>query len=576
MAGDNIDMKVRKIEFIDQMKMYTDHLTSSRTSFGKMSNLNTINGVLTLPPEVLDGINVINNKSQIKTTTKGTTIRKGKSPDEGKRYNKDGGSFNKKDNKDNKDNTEPNNKEKIQVESILYLLKNIPNMINVYDIDVYTFDDFIKAIKENDLVHIWAEKGQIIGGLTDNDLDTISETVNHNEIDLLLQGSKGSEYININAGSDIDVPRELADHMIKKLPKKAFKHENSLLEVECGDGELSLAYLRRVKELGNDVATIKIVIQDSKQFNVDLTEKRIKKEFSEITNVVKFKGDILSNKYVRKMKFDVIVGNPPYQEVVGNKTTPMWHKIVMNSFELLKDDGDIAMVHPGTWRKNDGMYKKIHSFLKNKQINYLELHDFKDGAEMFGVGTSFDWYTAKNTQSVKPTKVKFQDNSVFDLNLNELDFIPNGMYKKISSLIASNVQERVNILHSRTSYGNDRPNMSKVKNEEYSYECVYTITKKEGINLMYSSTDKNGHFGIPKVIWSNGSGTYPVIDKEGKYGLTNFSAGIIDDVEVLPLIKKALESKEFLEIMSYVKFMNSKYDHKIISLFRKDFWKEFV
>lgn len=96
------------------------------------------------------------------------------------------------------------------------------------------------------------------------------------------------------------------------------------------------------------------------------------------------------------------------------------------------------------------------------------------------------------------------------------------------------------------------------------------------MKLYYSSTNDNRHFKIPKVIWSNGLGTYPIIDKKGEFGLTQFSYGIIDDVDNLENIKKALESDKLLMLFSYCKFTNNKYDYKVLSTFKKDFYKYFI
>ena len=118
--------------------------------------------------------------------------------------------------------------------------------------------------------------------------------------------------------------------------------------------------------------------------------------------------------------------------------------------------------------------------------------------------------------------------------------------------------------------------MSSKKTTEYKYPCCYTITLNNGMNLYYSSTNENGYFKSPKVIWSNGLGTYPIIDLNGEFGLTQFSYGIIDKKKNLDKIKKALESDKFIELFSYCKFTNNKYDYKVISTFKKDFYKEFI
>ena len=59
-------------------------------------------------------------------------------------------------------------------------------------------------------------------------------------------------------------------------------------------------------------------------------------------------------------------------------------------------------------------------------------------------------------------------------------------------------------------------------------------------------------------------------------GLTQFSYGIIDDKENLNNIKLSLENTNFIKLMEYVKFTNNKYNYKVIALFKKDFWKEFI
>jgi hypothetical protein len=157
-----------------------------------------------------------------------------------------------------------------------------------------------------------------------------------------------------------------------------------------------------------------------------------------------------------------------------------------------------------------------------------------------------------------------------------MNFIPNGKFSEFINLMAKKDEECVNVLYSRSAYGTDKPNMLREKNDEFNNPCVYTITKEGNINLFYSNTKENGHFGIPKVMWSNGRSTKPVIDNLGIYGLTNFSYGIVDDVENLENIQKALMNPKFIELMKFADGKAHKYNRKVISTFRKDFWKEFI
>jgi hypothetical protein len=277
------------------------------------------------------------------------------------------------------------------------------------------------------------------------------------------------------------------------------------------------------------------------------------------------------------MKFDVVVGNPPYQEKVGErKTEPIWNKFVIKSFELVKDNGYVSLIHPTGWRSSKGKFKNIQELLLSNKVLTLSMNDFDAGSKIFGVGTNFDYYVIQKSNETVKTEVNDINNKKTYINLKNMEFIPNGMFDEFLDLIAGEFDEKVNVLYSRSAYGTDKENMSKEFTPDMIYPCVYTITKRDGVNLFYSNTNQNGHFGVSKLIWSNGLGTYPIIDNDGEYGLTQFSYGIIDTPENLIRIKSAMESENFLKLMSYVKYTNNKYDYKIIATFKKDFWKKFI
>ena len=119
--------------------------------------------------------------------------------------------------------------------------------------------------------------------------------------------------------------------------------------------------------------------------------------------------------------------------------------------------------------------------------------------------------------------------------------------------------------------------MSSEKFGEFKYPCSYTINSESEPKLWYSSIKKE-FFGTPKLIWSNGRissiGSY--IDDKGEFGLTQYSYAIVDEVKNLPLIKKAFDSKEFRTLMEHCAVAQNTINYKIISLFKKDFWKEFI
>lgn len=211
-------------------------------------------------------------------------------------------------------------------------------------------------------------------------------------------------------------------------------------------------------------------------------------------------------------------------------------------------------------------------------MKYLEIHNEKDGKDVFKMETRYDWYILKN-QSGKNTltRIKFQSEPVTTLNIQSLEFIPNGQVDLVSNLIAKHDEDKVELLFSRSDYGIDKKWMSKSQNEIFNKPCVYTVNSESKASLYYSSKD-NGHFGLPKLIWSNGRissiGSY--IDHEGKFGLTQFAYAIVDKKSNLKKIKKAFDSKKFRDLMELCAVGQLTVNHKVIASFRKEFWKDFL
>ena len=282
-------------------------------------------------------------------------------------------------------------------------------------------------------------------------------------------------------------------------------------------------------------------------------------------------------------KFDVVVMNPPYQEQKpGNKKTQtLWDKFVTKVVEQsLVEEGYLVAVHPSGWRNVDGLFKNTQLLLRSKQILSLEMHNISDGLKTFGAETRYDFYCVKNIDNKGSfiTKIKCQDGKIERTNLSKMEFIPNGMFNIIQSLFAKENENKVEIL-GNSAYHTQRPHMSKMQSEEFMFPCAYTILKKGGMKKFYSNTNKNGHFGIPKFIWADGRITSidSIIDEAGELGLTQYAYAIIDTKSNFKNIKKAFDSKKFRNLMLMC-CVNSKFsvNSKVLSLFRKDFWVDFL
>jgi hypothetical protein len=100
-----------------------------------------------------------------------------------------------------------------------------------------------------------------------------------------------------------------------------------------------------------------------------------------------------------EMKFDVIVGNPPFQEVTetGRKdqASNLWTKFWVKSLELAKDDGVVSLITPTSWLSPSANLKGIYKYEgKNRLWDVFDFYTSVaqvEGVEAYfkGVGSSF-------------------------------------------------------------------------------------------------------------------------------------------------------------------------------------------
>jgi hypothetical protein len=287
-------------------------------------------------------------------------------------------------------------------------------------------------------------------------------------------------------------------------------------------------------------------------------------------------GDYLE--YETNVKFDCIVANYPFEKSVGKKKTQaIWPKFVEKSLSLLKYGGIVSEIHPDGWRNPYGDYKWVQELIKEKKVLRLEIYDEIKGLEVFGKSTTFDVLTIQNSKKCGyETIMKDSVGNEFTMVLDNVEYVPNGEIDLFTKIIAKDNEEKVELIYSRSAYGTDKKHVSNLNDNTFIYPCVYTTTKDGSINLKYSDTNGNGHFGVPKVIWSNGVQSSLIMDSEGQYGLTQFSYGITDTEENLNHIYEAMNSERFIKLMKFADGKQHKYKYKVISTFRKDFWKEFI
>ena len=178
------------------------------------------------------------------------------------------------------------------------------------------------------------------------------------------------------------VPEDLIPFFISSINK-----ESDVLLVDAGC-VIALSLI----EQGHNPDKI-FVAEDS-----DGEYSRLAEKLSEIYEFHHIKLSI--DKIPPIMKFDYIIGNPPYQDKKkglrsGSSDSPLWWQITEKSFELLKDGGTISFITPTGIVSGSERFTNL--FLgKNAKYNLTNVNFSADN--YFNVGIEICHWTAKKSK----------------------------------------------------------------------------------------------------------------------------------------------------------------------------------
>jgi site-specific DNA-methyltransferase (adenine-specific) len=163
----------------------------------------------------------------------------------------------------------------------------------------------------------------------------------------------------------------------------------------------------------------KIVYNDKYSFLCN----QIKRKYPSITLV---KGDFTELEF--NMKFDVIVGNPPYQDINNKaKNFKLWHKFVELTTKLVEKDGYICFVTPSSvFNKTVGWSKRV---FMNKVLPRFTLKEatVHSKNQYFDVGVETSHWIIKNTVDINNigVSVPLLRDPIIDSIVNKVNsFVP--------------------------------------------------------------------------------------------------------------------------------------------------------
>jgi len=237
------------------------------------------------------------------------------------------------------------------------------------------------------------------------------------------------EHSKLNIGKkklngEVFTPPELINEMLDKLPNDVWSNPNlKWLDPCAGIANFTYIIFERLNNGLKDVITDEdnrkrhILKNMIYMVELDTTNCGHIREVFKGYSINLYEGSFIDGKYEKIYKtdinFDIIVGNPPYnqggisskkkieiEEDKKEKKT-IWPDFIEKSFTILKTSGYLLFVNPLSWVKNT---HKLHKVMFEKYIIYLELWDVNNGKKLINGELPISIFLLQNIKNTNNNK----------------------------------------------------------------------------------------------------------------------------------------------------------------------------
>lgn len=342
----------------------------------------------------------------------------------------------------------------------------------------------------------------------------------------------------------------LVDEILNQLPESIWTSTTTtFLDPAIGGGQFVISIERRLRNAGHSDENIA-----NRVFGYEDNQMRI--NFA--VNKHKLKGTYTVRKFIEDnddMKFDVIVGNPPFQSTddSGNRksmSTNLWSKFIKKSFDMINDGGVVAMITPASWASNtiDINEGKVRIFKDIFNVNNPLAINLSTVKQYFPtVGSTFSYFVVEKAPNAGQTKVITQDGD-FVTNLTGFVSLPKVITKESLSINNKFAKQMTNNSTCAGQMQSSACKYSPTMDQDFTFPAYHTAAVEDSGTTWYTNVE-HPNFHKNKIIFSLSGYFRPYADP-GKLGYTDMClAYILADTEKLEYAMQVFSSKLFAFVL---------------------------